>query len=76
MEANVPKETKEARFVRVAEKRVQNIIKSISSFTKMANKNVYTWNNDQLKKIWAAVEKELENSKKAFKNPDSQVFKL
>jgi hypothetical protein len=72
----VTKETKEARFIRVAEKRVQNILKSINSFSKMANKKAYAWNNDQLQKIWAAIEKELDASKGAFKDPDSLVFKL
>ena len=69
-------ETKEARFIRVAEKRVQNILKSINSFSKMANKKVYAWNSDQLVKIWNAIEKELDSSKSAFKDPDSLVFKL
>ncbi len=69
-------ESKEARFKRVAEKRVQNIIKSIRALSQLTNKKVYEWNNNQLTKIWNAVGKELENCKKSFEEPNSDVFKL
>jgi hypothetical protein len=69
-------ETKEERFKRVAEKRVQNIIKSIRGLSQLTNKKVYSWNNSQLSKIWTAIEKELDNCKKRFNEPDSDIFKL
>ncbi len=70
------KETKEERFKRVAEKRVQNIVTSLRSLSQMANRRVYHWNNDQLNTIWIAVEKEIENCKKNFEDPDSMIFRL
>ena len=70
------KETKEQRFKRIAEKRVQNVIKSIKSLSQLANTKIYKWNNDQLEKIWKAIEKEIDNCKKIFKDPDSDLFKL
>lgn len=70
------KETKDQRFKRVAEKRVQNVIKSIRSLSQLANNKVYRWNNDQLKKVWGAIEKEINDGKKCFEDPDSGVFKL
>jgi DNA repair photolyase len=69
-------ETREERFKRVAEKRVQNIINGLRSLSQMANRRVYHWNNDQLKTIWAAIEKEIGNCKKSFEDPDSMVFRL
>ena len=69
-------ETKDQRFKRVAEKRVQNIIRSIRSFSQLANTKTYEWNNEQLSKIWRAVDQEIENCKKSFENPDSSLFKL
>ena len=70
------KETNAERFKRVGEKRVQNIIKSIKSLSQLANKLIYEWNNNQLKKIWAAIENEVESCKKSFEDPDSHMFKL
>lgn len=70
------KETKKERFKRVAEKRVQNIIKAIRSLSGLSNKKVYEWENVQLEKIWKAVEQEIGNCKKIFKDPGSKIFKL
>ena len=70
------KESKEDRFKRVAEKRVQNIIKSIRGLSQLTNKKVYKWNITQLTKIWNAVEAEVELCKKSFEEPNSDVFKL
>ncbi|MBN1696465.1 MAG: hypothetical protein JW881_03020 [Spirochaetales bacterium] len=69
-------ETKDQRFKRVAEKRVQNIIKSIRSLSQLANSNIYQWNNEQLKKIWNILEKEIEGCRKRFEHPDSDMFTL
>ena len=70
------KETKEQRFKRVAEKRVQNIIHSIRSFSQLANNKIYRWNDSQLEKIWQAIEREINSCQKIFRNPDSDLFKL
>ena len=70
------KETKEQRFKRVAERRVQNVINSLRSLSQLANNKVYKWNSDQLEKIWKAIEKEIDNCKKSFKDPDSILFRL
>ena len=69
-------ETKEQRFKRVAEKRVQNVINSLRSLSQLANNKVYQWNNDQLEKIRKAIEKEIDNCKKSFKDPSSILFRL
>lgn len=69
-------ESKEERFKRVAEKRVQNVIKSIRSLSQLANSNVYKWNDQQLQKIWKALDKELEDCKKSFNEPNADLFRL
>jgi hypothetical protein len=69
-------ESKEERFKRVAEKRVQNAIKSIRSLSQLANSKVYKWNDQQLQKIWKALDKELEDCKKNFNEPDTDLFRL
>lgn len=72
----MPKETNAERFKRVAERRVQNILNDIQSLSQLANRRIYEWNDDQLKKIWGAIDKEIEDCKKSFQDPDSTMFKL
>lgn len=70
------KESKKERFKRVAEKRVQNIIQSVRSLSGLSNKKVYEWDTAQLERIWGAIEREIENCREHFKDPESQVFRL
>ena len=69
-------ETKEQRFVRVAEKRVQNILKGIQSLSQLSNPKIYRWNQNQMGKIWKAIEEELVFAKKRFEDPEKGLFKL
>jgi hypothetical protein len=70
------KETKKQRFKRVAEKRVQNILKALQSLSALSNKKVYEWEQGQLEKIWRALDRELETCKNSFKNPEANTFRL
>ena len=70
------KESKEERFIRVAEKRVQNVLNSIRSFSQLANKKVYQWDDSQLKAVFKAIEKEMDHCKMNFEDPDSKIFKF
>ena len=69
-------ETKEQRFKRVAEKRVQSAIDSIRKLSQCSNKRMYQWNDEQTKKIWVAINKELEKCKASFENDESEEFRL
>ena len=69
-------ETKEQRFKRVAEKRVQLVLDSLRKLSQCANTRMYKWNNEQLEKIWVAVSKELEKCRERFENVEAEEFKL
>jgi hypothetical protein len=69
-------ETKEERFRRVAQKRVQNVLDSLRRLSQCANRRMYAWNEDQLAKIWAAVDGEVENCKTSFDNAEPKIFTL
>ena len=69
-------ETKEQRFRRIAEKRVQRVLDSIRSFKQCSNKRMYGWNENQLQKIWSAIDKELANCRAGFENAKPEDFKL
>jgi len=47
-------ETKEQRFKRIAEKRVQIVLDSLRKLSQCANRRMYKWNDEQLSKIWDA----------------------
>lgn len=70
------KETKDQRFVRVAERRVQNILKAMRSLSQCANPKIYAWDDGQLRKIWKAIDTELERCKQSFSDPEGHTFRL
>jgi phage terminase small subunit len=69
-------ETKEQRFKKVATKRVQNVLDSIRKLSQCANKRMYQWNDEQAKKIWDAIDKELGKCKASFKKDETDEFRL
>lgn len=70
------KETKQQRFKRVVEKRVQNILNGIKSLSQCANQKIYAWDDEQLQKIWDAIDRELTLCKESFHNPEGRAFRL
>ena len=69
-------ETKEERFKRVTEKRVQRVLDSLRSLSQCSNKRMYKWNDQQLKKIWTAIAKELKICKASFESAEPEEFRL
>lgn len=69
-------ETKEQRFKRIAEKRVQRVLDSLRSLSQASNKRMYQWNDQQMKKIWDAIDEELKRCKESFENTEREEFEL
>ena len=69
-------ETKEERFKRIVEKRVQRVLDSLRSLSACSNKRMYTWNDEQLQKICAAIDGELKSCKSSFENTEPEEFRL
>ena len=69
-------ETKEKRFKRVAERRVQRVLDSLRSLSQCSNKRMYAWNDDQLKKIWNAIDNEVKACKANFDRSEPEEFRL
>lgn len=70
------KDDKKGRFVRIAENRTNKIIKMIKLLGNCANKSAYEYSNDQVQKIFIAIDKELKNTKAKFANRDDDKFTL
>lgn len=69
-------EHKKQRFKRVAEKRVQNILDHIRKLSQCSNRRMYEWDDNQLEKIWNAVESELKKCKESYSSNEETQFKL
>ena len=69
-------ESKETRFKRIVEKRVQRVIDSLKSLSQCSNKRMYEWEDSQLDKIWTTIDNELKKCKLSFKDTEPEVFRL
>lgn len=70
-------ETKRERFVRLAEARTNKTIDMIRLLGNLSNKNNYDYTEEDVTKIFAALEKEIKLSKaKYFSANSSDSFKL
>ncbi len=69
-------ESKQDRFIRVAEKRVQRVLQNIQALSKCSNKRMYSWNDNQLRIIWKAIDEEYKRCKLSFKGDDVTHFRL
>lgn len=70
------KDDKKDRFIRIAENRTNKIIKMIKLLGNCANKSAYDYNNEQVQKIFSAIEKELKITKAKFADRDDDKFTL
>jgi len=70
---------KEEKFVRLAEARVTKAIKDIRLIGNLSNKNTYAYADDDVRKMFRALQKELDAAKSRFGNEggkSDEIFKL
>lgn len=60
------RESKEARFIRLAEARVNKIIKMIRLLGNLSGSSIYSYTHSQVDQIYAALQTELDKSRKRF----------
>jgi len=75
MEKN-SEETRKDRFRRVATRRTNNILKQIQILGNCSNKSSYSYTEEDVKKIFSAIEVELRATKAMFGNRKKRNFKL
>ena len=61
-------ETKEQRFQRLAEQRVNGIIDKLRVLSQLSNKNNYDYTDVQIEAIFKALQKELNDTRSKFRN--------
>lgn len=69
-------ETKEEKFKRIASSRTQNILEYLRLLGNCSNRNTYSYNEDDISKIFSAIDKEIKRVKMLFDKPDSKKFVL
>lgn len=69
-------ETKHDKFKRVASKRVNEILAKIDTLGNCSNKNTYDYTDEDVKKIFKAIENKLKEVKSDFKTNKEKSFKL
>lgn len=65
------KETKREKFVRLAEARTNKIINMLQLLGHCSNSNVYDYTQQDVDKIFAAIEVEVREAKKKFNKIES-----
>lgn len=70
------KETRSERFRRVATRRTNEILNRIRILGNCSNKSSYSYTEDDIKKIFSAIEGELRSVKAMFGNRKKNTFHL
>ncbi len=63
---------KRERFVRIAEARTNKILDMLRLLANCSNKSNYNYDEDDIKQIFAAIDKEVKATKNAFLGLDTQ----
>ncbi len=69
-------ETKRERFVRIAEARTNKILEMMRLLGNCSSKGNYDYSEEDIKKIFGALEKELKNTKNKFLGIDAKEEKF
>ena len=72
----MPQETKRDKFVRIAEARTNKILEMMRLLGNCSSKSNYDYTDEDIKKIFGALEKELKNTKNKFLGVDSSNEKF
>jgi len=67
---------KRENFKRLAEKRTQNILDDLRVLTNLANTSNYEYDEEEVKKIFSAIESAVRAAKKEFSEELNSKFKL
>lgn len=62
---------KRAKFVELAEARVNRAIRDIRLIGNLSNRNAYTYNDEDVRKVFRALQKELDAAKARFSGDGS-----
>jgi hypothetical protein len=71
-----PKETKRDRFVRLASRRTNSVLNQLKILGNCSNKYVYDYTEEDVRKIFAEIDKRVRETKAKFRASLTKEFKL
>jgi ABC-type Fe3+-hydroxamate transport system substrate-binding protein len=69
-------ESREERFRRIAARRTNSILKALRLLGNCSNRANYSYSDDQARRVFNAIEKQLADTKARFKGIGGQEFQL
>lgn len=69
-------ETREQRFKRIATMRTNRALDDLRLLGNLSNKSAYSYSDEDVRRIFSAVENQLKSVKAKFKSPKKKEFKL
>jgi mitochondrial fission protein ELM1 len=70
-------ESRNEKFVRLAESRTNKVIKMLESISNLSNTKSYNYTDDQVKQIFRAIDKQLSKTKASFnRQRGKSTFKI
>lgn len=69
-------ENKREKFLRLATQRTREILSRLRILGNCANRQIYEYNEADIKKIFSAIDKQLDDVKAKFHFPKKEEFKL
>ena len=73
---NNNEETRKERFKRVATRRTNNILRQVHILGNCSNKSSYSYTEEDVRKIFSAIEGELRSTRARFVNRKKNNFQL
>jgi hypothetical protein len=69
-------DTKRQRFVRIVERRVTKILDDLDSLGKCSNKKNYSYNDDDIRRIFGTIDKKVKDTKLLYKSNETSNNKF
>jgi len=69
-------ENKEERFKRVAEARTNTVIDKLRLLGNCSNKRIYSYTEEDINKIFSAINKQFKKAREKFNSPKAEKFRL
>jgi len=69
-------ETREERFKRVAEARTNAVLDKVRILGNLSNRQMYSYSEEDIRKIFSAIDKQMKEIKAKFNSRKQEGFKL
>jgi len=69
-------ETREEKFKRLANQRTNRILEDLRILGNLSNKSTYSYSEEDVRKIFQAIEDQLKSAKTRFKGSEKKEFQL